>query len=151
MSRYFTLESSSIGITGGRYKSEKPSLAAKKIAEKLFQNSKKKVISLCIRETTKNSKKKSYHYKAKKTKDSKSNKTKTKDIVSYKIIVETYQPLYRKNKGGSIDEQHQIYENYNKPFMKIYKDMSFNLITNFDYNLIYIIFFSNSFYVSIKG
>lgn len=62
MERYFTLSDG-----GGRYKGDKPIDVAKKLAQKLVKN--KKQVSFSIRETTKNSKKKTYHYVATKSKD----------------------------------------------------------------------------------
>lgn len=65
MPRYFTIHNSSIGIKGGRYTAERPMHTAHNVAEKLFRNlSNPTTIHFCIRETTKNSKHKVYHYVA---------------------------------------------------------------------------------------
>lgn len=73
--RTFTVESSCINISGGRYKSSSPISAAKKAASRLLkqakQNPKHKTlrkITFCIRETTSGSTKDLYHYKASRTK-----------------------------------------------------------------------------------
>jgi hypothetical protein len=59
MARTFTIH------TGrGRYVADTPIDAAKKAAAKLFKNNKAKSLRFCIRETTKDSKKKLYYYKA---------------------------------------------------------------------------------------
>jgi hypothetical protein len=65
--RYFTIEKATISIPKGRYKATKPINAAKKIAGKLFLLTNDPKISFSIRETTKNSQKKIYHYEATKT------------------------------------------------------------------------------------
>jgi hypothetical protein len=62
MKRNFTIQSSSVGVKGGRYSDIVPMNVAKKVAKNLFQNYKVSKIVFCIRETTKNSKKKQYHY-----------------------------------------------------------------------------------------
>lgn len=62
MNRNFTIQSSSLGVKGGRYSDIVPINVAKKVAKNLFKNYKISKIVLCIRETTKNSKKKQYHY-----------------------------------------------------------------------------------------
>lgn len=65
MPRTFTVEKSSINESGGRYKSENPSSAAKKAASKLFAKSKNaKTITFSLRESTRGSEKKVYEYKA---------------------------------------------------------------------------------------
>lgn len=63
-SRYFTIEKTSISIPKGRYEAAKPIEAAKKIASKLFMLTDDLKISFSIRETTKNSAKRVYHYEA---------------------------------------------------------------------------------------
>jgi hypothetical protein len=68
MTRSFTIHSASKNIEGlKRYRTDTPIEAAKKAAAKLFKDSKAKSLNFCIRETTKDSKKKLYHYKADKT------------------------------------------------------------------------------------
>jgi hypothetical protein len=62
MPRSFTIHT-----VGGRYKADIPIEAAKKAAAKLFKDTKSKSLTFCIRETTKDSKKKLYHYKATRT------------------------------------------------------------------------------------
>ena len=97
-SRYFTIERSSINIKGGRYKADAPREAAKKAAARLFKEAKTKTqLTFCLRETTKGSKQKEYHYTGKKVYEKKS-KTEFKiSVVSRK--------KYVKNSGGStIDE-----------------------------------------------
>lgn len=66
----YTVESSAVDITGGRYKSSSPSGAAKKAARMLFRKCKKKVkkIRFVIRETTSGSGKKTFEYTATRTK-----------------------------------------------------------------------------------
>jgi len=64
MERSFTVDSSSIGVTGGRYKSKVPSSAAKKAASKLFAKKNTKSMEFQIRETTRGSDKQIYAYKA---------------------------------------------------------------------------------------
>lgn len=69
--RCFTIQQSSVGNIGGRFKSDTPITVARKIAEELFdKHPRTKKISFCIRETTKNSKKKLYYYTADKLKKS---------------------------------------------------------------------------------
>jgi hypothetical protein len=60
--RTFTVTNSDIKISGGRYKSENPSDAAKKAASKLFAKTNAKSIKFELRETTRGSKKNLYHY-----------------------------------------------------------------------------------------
>jgi len=96
--RYFTIERSSIKTKGGRYKADAPREAAKKAAARLFKEAKTKTqLTFCLRETTKGSKQKEYHYTGKKVYEKKS-KTEFKiSVVSRK--------KYVKNSGGStIDE-----------------------------------------------
>ena len=65
MPRTFTVVSSSIDKSGGRYKSETPGAAAKKAATKLFQKGKtNQKITFTIRETTSGSDKTHYTYTA---------------------------------------------------------------------------------------
>jgi hypothetical protein len=88
--RYFTIESSSVDKNGGRYKSDTPISAAKNIANMLFEKHlRMKKISFCIRETTKNSKKNVYNYKADKHKLNNNKKTPTYkiNVVAYKTKV----------------------------------------------------------------
>jgi hypothetical protein len=76
--RSFTIQGSSIGFEGASYVSSSPSGAAKKAARKLFTLVEKdtqykrfddeKVIQFILRETTLNSKHKTYAYDAKKIK-----------------------------------------------------------------------------------
>ncbi len=66
-SRYFTIEKTIVSISKGRYEAKKPIDAAKKIARKLLTYTNDPKISFSIRETTKNSQKKIYHYEATKT------------------------------------------------------------------------------------
>jgi hypothetical protein len=62
--RYFKIFSADIHHTAGRYAAEKPRDAAKKAAAALFKTSYKiKTLNLSIKETTKNSQHKVYHYK----------------------------------------------------------------------------------------
>lgn len=62
--RNFTIDYSSTSHTNGRYSAEKPIEAAKKAAEKLFSESNSPEIRLCMRETTMDSRHRSYHYVA---------------------------------------------------------------------------------------
>ena len=62
MPRSFTIHTGT-----GRYKTDTPMEAAKKAAAKLFKDTKSKSLTFCMRETTKDSKKKLYHYKATRT------------------------------------------------------------------------------------
>jgi hypothetical protein len=65
MTKTYTVESSSINETGGRYVSKTPSSAARKAATKLFKKaSNSGKITFCLRETTVDSKKKEFHYVA---------------------------------------------------------------------------------------
>ena len=67
MTKTYTVESSSVKVTGGRYKSKTPSSAARKAATKLFKKAKGKVpakITFCLRESTSGSDKKEFHYVA---------------------------------------------------------------------------------------
>ena len=69
MSRSFTIESSDIKFTGGRYISKEPLLAAKKAAHRLFnEEPKKSSIRFLLREMTVGSVKRVYSYVAKKNK-----------------------------------------------------------------------------------
>lgn len=84
MNRIFTIYSCCLGIKGGRYPEITPIKAAKKVAKKLFSKKKNSKIYFCIRETTKNSKKKLFNYIA--------------IIKEYKIEVRTYNKKIQK--GG---------------------------------------------------
>lgn len=71
MSRTFTVDNSDIDVSGGRYVSDVPSLAAKKAASKLFAKAKTsqkhksaKTITFSLRETTRKSGKSLFRYKA---------------------------------------------------------------------------------------
>ena len=67
--RSFTIHQSSISEKGGRYKSDTPISVANKVAQDLFdKHPRTKKLSFCIRETTKNSKKRLYYYIADKKK-----------------------------------------------------------------------------------
>jgi hypothetical protein len=70
--RSFTIESSVIGFTGGSYKSDSPSKAAKKAAKRLFQLVEKveeykkfsthKTLKFVLREKTRGSQKPTFYY-----------------------------------------------------------------------------------------
>ena len=78
--RYFTIQGSDLGFEGGRYKGKSPAIAARKAAKQLFrmiENKNKKrewskyahyasydKIKFILRETSKESDKKTYYYKA---------------------------------------------------------------------------------------
>lgn len=69
--RTFTIKTSCINVSGGRYKSSSPAGAAKKAANRLYKKSKSmpkfkniKRITFTIRETTSGSNKDEYNYKA---------------------------------------------------------------------------------------
>jgi hypothetical protein len=69
--RTFTIKSSCIGVSGGRYKSSSPNGAAKKVGNRLYRAAKKlqkykniKRITFVIRESTSGSKKEEYNYRA---------------------------------------------------------------------------------------
>jgi len=71
MTKTYTIESSNINCTGGRYKSNSPMSAGRKAASKLFKKAHKnakykslKKITFCIRETTKGSERKFFDYQA---------------------------------------------------------------------------------------
>tara|TARA_B100000795_G_scaffold2296_1_gene1596 strand:+ start:9454 stop:9762 length:309 start_codon:yes stop_codon:yes gene_type:complete len=72
--RTFTVESSNVEKSGGRYTSKNPQAAAKKAASQLFKNAAKtkhktkKQINLSLRETTIGSEKKIHEYVAKRIK-----------------------------------------------------------------------------------
>jgi hypothetical protein len=71
MTKTYTVESSSVNVTGGRYKSKSPSSAARKAATKLFKKAKGKSvakITFCLRESTSGSDKKEFHYVANRVK-----------------------------------------------------------------------------------
>ncbi len=87
MNRNFVLDYSSLGISGNRFSDTTPIRVARRVAQKLFNETKTKNISFCIRGTTKDSKKKKYHYNAK--------------LIDKKIFVNS-KPLTR---GGAIDEK----------------------------------------------
>lgn len=64
MDRFFTVEASEVGITGGRYKAKSPYNAAAKAARILFREQKgtKTKIRFTIRETTREGTGKTYEY-----------------------------------------------------------------------------------------
>jgi hypothetical protein len=64
MERFFTVESSEINVTGGRYKAKSPYNAAAKAARMLFreQTGKKTKIRFVIRETTREGSGKTFEY-----------------------------------------------------------------------------------------
>ena len=64
--RTFTVQGSDFGVTGGVYKSSTPAAAAKKASRILFKSAKTgvKSIKFILRETTHDSKKKTYFYEA---------------------------------------------------------------------------------------
>ncbi len=71
MARSFTIESSCINVSGGRYKSAPPASAAKKAASKLFKKAKSmpkyktvRRLTFTLRESTSGSDKDEYRYKA---------------------------------------------------------------------------------------
>lgn len=64
MARYFIIDYSNVGVNGGRCSANTPMNAAKKFASKLFSDNKISKIMFCVRETTKESKKKKYYYNA---------------------------------------------------------------------------------------
>lgn len=65
--RSFTIEDSSVDVTGGRYISKTPAAAAKKAAHQLFKAKPgHKSIKIVIKETTSASAHKFYYYHAKK-------------------------------------------------------------------------------------
>lgn len=67
--RTFTIDSSEVGVVGGRFSSKTPGSAAAKAGRKLFaEDTKKKAIRFTLRETTLGSAKKSYTYIATKEK-----------------------------------------------------------------------------------
>jgi len=71
MTKTYTVESSSVNVSGGRYKSNSPSSAARKAATKLFKKAKGKSvakITFCLRESTSGSDKKEFHYVANRVK-----------------------------------------------------------------------------------
>jgi hypothetical protein len=90
--RYFTVIKSSTNFNGGRYKSETPIKAAKKIAIKIIGKTKNN-ITFTIREITKNNKKKTYDYKA--------------GIINNKLVVKSNKKTslkIKKQKGGKEPE-----------------------------------------------
>jgi hypothetical protein len=62
--RYFILECASVRLKGIRLRGTAVRSVAKKAGEYLFKNSSKKMINFCLKETTKNSRHKSYNYRA---------------------------------------------------------------------------------------
>lgn len=84
--RSFTIQSSEIGFSGGEYKSDIPSKAAKKAAKRIFkliateddykQYASRETIKFLLREKTRGSEKKSYYYE-----------TSIKDLKQPKIIM----------------------------------------------------------------
>lgn len=70
-SKTYTIHTSCINVTGGRFKSSSPSAAAKKAATSLFRRASKmqkyksyKKITFCLRESTSGSEKKMFEYSA---------------------------------------------------------------------------------------
>lgn len=71
MTRYFTIENSSTRARGGRYHGEDPTAAARKAAQQILKEAKKRHASFILRETTDtlhNYDKRSYRYSATRTK-----------------------------------------------------------------------------------
>jgi secreted Zn-dependent insulinase-like peptidase len=67
MERTFTIESSEVDVTGGRFTGKAPYNVAAKVARSLFKdlkgkNKKKTEIRFAIRETTRGSDNKTFHY-----------------------------------------------------------------------------------------
>jgi hypothetical protein len=62
--RHFILECASVHLKGIKVRGMTVRPVAKKAAEYLFKKSSKRVINFCLKETTKNSRHKSYNYKA---------------------------------------------------------------------------------------
>ncbi|NBX51952.1 hypothetical protein EBT25_18940 [bacterium] len=63
--RTFTVQGSEFGVMGGTYKSSSPMAAAKKASRILFKSKKgAKSVKFILRETTRDSAKKSYFYEA---------------------------------------------------------------------------------------
>lgn len=60
----YTVFESDIDFTGGRYKSNIPSNAAKKAANRMFRTTNKKSLTFVIRQTTHGTDKKLYKYRA---------------------------------------------------------------------------------------
>ena len=109
--RNFTIDYSSIGVKGGKFKSNTPQESAKKAAKKLLENTNK--VTFCIRETTKDSKKKTYHYKATKkllNKPTVTVKNGVKKVQYFKITVKSVQKVI---KGGGLDDN----DNSNKIYL----------------------------------
>lgn len=126
--RTFTIASSCINVKGGRYNSLNPMSAAKKAATQLFKKAKKsqkykslRKITFCVRETTIDSDKLEYHYKAARVKLDKpvSRIINNKEIVNhYRIEISATADKHQKNslkcekmqskkkRGGYIDNNH---------------------------------------------
>jgi len=75
MTKTYTIQSSCINVTGGRYKSSSPMSAGKKAATKLFKKAQQSAkykslrkITFCLRETTQGSEKNSFDYQANRVK-----------------------------------------------------------------------------------
>ena len=91
-SRNFIVENSSTGISGYRYKADTPMHAAEKAAKRILGTNKK--ATFCVRETTKDSKKKTYYYVA--------HIEKSKNDIKY-IVKANKQKKYMS--GGYAEEQ----------------------------------------------
>jgi hypothetical protein len=103
--RSFTIDYSSIGIKGGKFKQDTPLDTAKIVAKRLFTKSNANSISFCIRETTKDSKKKTYMYKAVKKMLKKPVvvvKNGIKKLQYFKISVKTDKKLMNRG-GGNVE------------------------------------------------
>jgi len=92
MNRNFTIFYSSLGVKGSRYSDTVPINVAKKFAKKIFSNNNICKIDFCIRETTKNSKKKLYYYTAIKKGDNikvkSDRKKKQKGVMMLHLIID---------------------------------------------------------------
>lgn len=64
--RSFTVETSDVNSTGGRYMATAPLLAGRKAARQLFKDTKKKTVHFSLRETTQGSEKNVFFYVANK-------------------------------------------------------------------------------------
>jgi hypothetical protein len=96
-SRNFVLKSSSLNIKGKRCKADVPKGAAVILADKLFKNAKSNKISICVKETTKGSSKKSHDYVAERVKSKEGYKVKIRSDRN----VQKMKNIKKRIKGGS--------------------------------------------------
>lgn len=118
---------------GGRYSGSSPLSVAKKVAELLLEKSNKNTVSFCLRETTRNSKKKLYNYVGywKKGKVCvRVNKRKVRGGNAKIVILQnkTNQKYLTYNENDQIEEKDIYYEKDAKYHWTIEEDTDDNVI-----------------------